>query len=420
MGERGLPVIIQVSTLDDRRTALVVSSSLIGRLAAATQGVSVGARQAPGLLGVFARVPDPRDPRGVIHPLPSLLAIAAAAVLAGARSVAAIGEWVADAPDPALARLGVVRDPLTGAYRVPDTATIGRVLADLDADAFDTAIGQWLSAVEPVGMADAPRRRAYAIDGKTLRGSGPAGGQRHLLAAVDHHSGVVCAQVDVEGKTNEITRFTPLLAGLDLTGVVVTADALHTQRDHARWLVDDRRAAYLFTVKKNQPGLYRQLKQLPWSKIPISDEVHDRGHGRYDIRRLQVVTVLGALRLDFPHAVQAIRVRRRRMNLATGRWSTVTVYAVTSLTADQADPAQLADWLRGHWIIEALHHVRDVTFAEDASQVRAGNAPRTMASLRNIAISLLRLAGRTNIAQALRHNARNPNRPLQLLGFGFT
>jgi predicted transposase YbfD/YdcC len=130
--------------------------------------------------------------------------------------------------------------------------------------------------------------------------------------------------------------------------------------------------------------------------------------------------VLGALRLDFPHAVQAIRVRRRRMNLATGRWSTVTVYAVTSLTADQADPAQLADWLRGHWIIEALHHVRDVTFAEDASQVRAGNAPRTMASLRNIAISLLRLAGRTNIAQALRHNARNPNRPLQLLGFGFT
>jgi hypothetical protein len=66
---------------------------------------------------------------------------------------------------------------------------------------------------------------------------------------------------------------------------VVTADALHTQRDHARWLVDDRNAAYLFTVKKNQPCLYRQLKQLPWSKIPTSDEAHDRGHGRYDIRR---------------------------------------------------------------------------------------------------------------------------------------
>jgi predicted transposase YbfD/YdcC len=409
-------VIIQVSTLDDRKAALVGSSSLMDRLAARTRGVSVGAAHASGLVDALAQVPDPRDPRGVIHPLPSLLAVAVAAVLAGARSVAAIGEWAADAPQPVLARLGVVRDRFTGAYRVPDTATIGRVLADLDADSFDTAMGQWLLTVPPAGAPDAPRRRAYAVDGKTLRGSGPAGEQRHLLAAVDHHTGVVCAQVDVDGKTNEITRFTPLLSGLDLTGAVVTADALHTQREHARWLVDDRHAAYLFTVKKNQPGLYRQLKQLPWSKVPTSDEVHHRGHGRYDIRRLQVVTVLGALHLDFPHAVQAIRVRRRRMNLATGRWSTVTVYAITNLTADQASPAELADWLRGHWSIEVLHHIRDVTYTEDTSRVRTRNAPRTMATLRNVAISLLRLAGRTNIAQALRHNARNPNRPLQLLG----
>jgi hypothetical protein len=111
------------------------------------------------------------------------------------------------------------------------------------------------------------------------------------------------------------------------------------------------------------------------------------------------------------------------MNLATGRWSTVTIYAVTNLTADltadQASPAELADWLRGHRAVEAVevvHHIRDVTYAEDASQVRTGNAPRVMATLRNAAISLLRLAGRTNLAQALRHNARNPNRPLQLLG----
>ena len=101
------------------------------RLAARTRGVSVGAAHASGLVDALAQVPDPRDPRGVIHPLPSLLAVAVAAVLAGARSVAAIGEWAADAPQPVLARLGVVRDRFTGAYRVPDTATIGRVLADL-------------------------------------------------------------------------------------------------------------------------------------------------------------------------------------------------------------------------------------------------------------------------------------------------
>jgi hypothetical protein len=114
--------------------------------------------------------------------------------------------------------------------------------------------------------------------------------------------------------------------------------------------------------------------------------------------------------------VQAIRIRRRRRNLATGRWSTVTVYAVTNLTTSQASPANLADWLRGHWSIEVLHHVRDVTFSEDASQVRTSNAPRAMATLRNAVISVLRLAGVTNIARALRHNARDPHRPLRLLG----
>jgi predicted transposase YbfD/YdcC len=261
-----------------------------------------------------------------------------------------------------------------------------------------------------------PRRPAYAADGKTLYGSGPAGAQVHLLAAVDHHTGVVVAQTTVEGKTNEITRFVPLLAALDLTGAVITADALHTQREHARWLVEHRNAGYVFVVKGNQPTLHHQVKHLPWSKALISDEVHTRGHGRYDIRRLQVLTVAPAIGLDFPHAVQAIRLPRRRMNLTNGHWSTVTVHAVTNFTADQATPAELADWLRGHWTIEVLHHVRDVTFAEDASQLRTRNAPRAMATLRNAAVSVLRLAGTTPIAKTLRSNARDPHRPLQLLG----
>ncbi|GAA1542180.1 hypothetical protein GCM10009827_072110 [Dactylosporangium maewongense] len=96
------------------------------------------------------------------------------------------------------------------------------------------------------------------------------------------------------------------------------------------------------------------------------------------------------------------------MNLTTGRWSTVTVNAVTNLTAGQATPAELADGLRGHWTIEVLHHVRDATFAEDASQIRTGNAPQAMATLRNVAVSVLRLAGTTTIARALRANARDP------------
>jgi predicted transposase YbfD/YdcC len=92
------------------------------------------------------------------------------------------------------------------------------------------------------------------------------------------------------------------------------------------------------------------------------------------------------------------------------------VYAVTSLTAAQASPARLADWIRGHWGIEALHHIRDTTFAEDACQVRTGTAPRAMASLRNLAIGILHARGDHNVAAALRRNARDATRVLPLLG----
>jgi hypothetical protein len=138
-----------------------------------------------------------------------------------------------------------------------------------------------------------------------------------------------------------------------------------------------------------------------------------RGHGRVELRRLQVTTVAG---LDFPHATQALRITRRVRSLNSHRWRTVTVYATTNLTAAQASPARLADYVRGHWGIEALHHIRDTTFAEDASQIRTGNAPRAMASLRNLAIGFLRLRGHRNIAAALRRNARDPTRLLPLLG----
>jgi hypothetical protein len=195
-----------------RRTALVTASSLIGRITARTQGVSIDPAQVPTLLQTLALVPDPRDRRGVIHPLASLLAVAVAAVLANARSVAAIGEWIADVPAAILAALGVVRDPLTGIHRVPDATTIGRVLAVLDGDAFDTAVSRWLVGLHTPSAQAPPRRRAYAADGKTLCGSGPAGSQVHLLAAIDHPSGVVVAQTAVDGKTNEITRFVPLLS----------------------------------------------------------------------------------------------------------------------------------------------------------------------------------------------------------------
>lgn len=168
-------------------------------------------------------------------------------------------------------------------------------------------------------------------------------------------------------------------------------------------------------MKNNQPTLYTQLKTLPWQQVPAGFDAREKGHGRAEWRTLKVTAV--AAGIAFPHAAQAIQIRRRRRPLtATQRWSTQTSYAVTSLPASQATPAQLAQWVRGHWGIEALHHIRDVTYGEDASQIRTGNGPQVMATLRNLGIAILKPTGHTSIAAACRYHARDATRVLATLG----
>ena len=163
-------------------------------------------------------LPDPRARRGVRHRLAAILGLAVCAVLAGARSFTAIAEWAADTEQATRDALGVIGV-------VPSESTFRRTLQHLDADALDAAAGSWAQQ----RTAPAPgRRRIIAVDGKTLRGSGTADGPgRHLLAALDHAHGVVLGQVDVEAKTNEIPMFATVLDRIDLTGAVITADALH-------------------------------------------------------------------------------------------------------------------------------------------------------------------------------------------------
>ena len=288
---------------------------------------------------VLAAIPDPRARRGVRHRMAVILSLAVCAVLAGARSFVAIAEWAADADQATLDGLGV-----TG--MVPCESTFRRTLQSLDADALDDATGGWAqqrTAPPPGG------RRLVAVDGKTLRGSGTAGEPaRHLLAALDHARGVVLGQVDVQAKTNEIPMFATLLDRIDLAGAVVTADAMHAQRAHAEYLAGQRRAHYLITVKRNQPSLHAQLAGLPWRQIPAADIQHDRAHGRAERRALKVMAV--AAGLAFPHAAQAIQVVRRRRPLSgknSKKWSTETVYAVTSLAVTQASPASSPAYCAG-------------------------------------------------------------------------
>jgi predicted transposase YbfD/YdcC len=216
----------------------------------------------------------------------------------------------------------------------------------------------------------------------------------------------------------EVPAFQPLLASLDLAGVVITADALHTHADAAEYLVTGKQAHYLLTVKANQPTLLARCAAIPWQDVPVADRTRDRAHGRVELRTLKAVTVT---HFGFPHAAQVLQVTRKTCELGTRRWRAVTVYAITSLAFAQASPARLADLLRGHWAIEnGLHYVRDVTFTEDHSQLRTGAGPQVMAALRNLVIGALSRAGPVNLAAALRHHARDPARPLATLGITHT
>lgn len=295
------------------------------------------------------------------HRLAVVLALTACAVLAGATSLLAVGEWIADVPADVLEALGLRPDPVMPQRDLPAESTVRRVLTRLDGDALDAALGRWLADRRTIPSGEL---RGLAVDGKSLRGAAKAGGRKiHLLAALDHGSRLVLAQLDVGEKTNEITCFQPLLETIaDLAGVVVTSDAMHTQTGHAEYLLG-REAHYIVIVKGNWKKLRAQLQALPWKDIPLQGRIKSIGHGRGEIRRTKVATVNSLL---FPGARQAIQLKRCRTDCKNGKTTITTVYAVTSLTAGQATPARLAQLIKDHWQVEALHHVRDTTFAEDA------------------------------------------------------
>lgn len=401
----------------------------------------LGGTEQACLLQALATVPDPRDPRGVRHGLPGVLAMTAAGALAGARSFYAIGQWLADASQCTLKRLGARLHPGSGQHVAPDEATLRRLAGDIDGDAFEQALGSWLSGrVRRAAAARARRgrkppkptrkrkakgqrqaRRAghrpplaqVAVDGKVVRGARRGDGRApHLLGAVTD-AGVVLAQQEVGCKTNEIPHFQPLLAPLELTAAVVSADGLHTQRGNAIFLREAKDAHFVFQVLGNQPNLFAQLDVLDWAATPVAVRTEERDRGRHEVRTIRVLDAPeGVL---FPYVAQVFLVERKVTE--GGQTSYQSVLYITSLSAAQASPADLLTYTRAHWTIEnRVHWVRDVTLGEDASRVRTGNAPRVMAALRNLTVSLLRLDGATNIAGALRYNAGSHRRVLKHLG----
>jgi predicted transposase YbfD/YdcC len=396
--------------------------------AVSVAGVPVG--QACGdLLELLAGVSDGRSSQGRDHPAAVVLALVAAATVAGMTGYTAVAGWVSDVPRAVLADL-YLRAGVLPVGR-PSRSTIWRVCTDADPRALDTAIGLW-TACRRSGQAtsidprpapnEAPDPQPgmqLRLDGKTVCGAVDADGdQLHLLAALAGHAQpgaptVVLGQAEVAGaKTNEPATARDLLTTLDLDGVTVTADALHTVKASAE-LIHRRGGQFVLPVKENRRALFDALNALPWQSTPIAASRVDTGHGRIARRTIRVLPAPPDL--PFPHVNQVWLVERYVTDSTGEHLSAVAQLGVASHTPEQATPAQIAAYVQGHWAIESLHWIRDTCYREDRSRVRTRSGPRVLASLRNLAINALRLAGRYDITEATRWASRNMTRPFTIL-----
>jgi predicted transposase YbfD/YdcC len=367
--------------------------------------------QLPGLLEVLALVPDPRRNRGRRYGLVFVLAVAAVCALAGARNFREAGDQAADLPQEVLARLGGKPHPLRRRIIAPSEKRIRTLLQAVDAAALDVLTGGWLAAMAGAGRLE-ETLTAIAIDGKWLRGV--AGGPVKLFSAMLHGNGVIIAQHRIPDDTNEITQVRDLLDPVDLTGAVVTADAAHAQHDTAEYIAGEREADYLLTVKGNQPGLQRAIYDKVSADCGAKPDYlgTDRGHGRTVRRSIWVTAADG---IDFPHAAQVMRIRRDTYDLDGTALAKEIVHGITTLDAARGTPGVLAALVQGQWGIESIHWIRDTAYAEDANTGYTGSGPQVMATLRNIAISLLHLAGVKEITRTLQAISRDRTRVLNII-----
>ena len=386
------------------------------RITAVTSTIKNGAGKVPGLLAVLALVPDPRRPRGRRFPLVFMLAVAAACTLAGAKTFREIGDQAADLPQNVLRDLGGKPHPLRRKVIAPSETRIRTLLHLINTEILDDIIGGWLRDLAAAGRLDG-LLTAIAIDGKWLRGV--LDGQVKLFAAMLHEEKVIIAQHRIPDDTTETTQVRELLENVDLAGAVVTADAVNAQRDTAEYIAGKtedggRGSAYFLFVKGNQPKLQRAVYDAIQRDCPRDPDYTelDRGHGRV-IRRSLWVTDAGDI--DFPHVSRVARIRRDGYDPDGTLTSKEIVHAVTSLDEGQASAAGLARIARGQWGIESVHWLRDTAWDEDANTGYAGNGPQAMATLRNLAVSLLYLSGVTEITRTLQAIARDRNRVLDYL-----
>jgi predicted transposase YbfD/YdcC len=375
-------------------------------------------------LSLYARLltlTDQRDPRGVRYPLAVLLTIATLAKLAEQNSPRAIADW-ARLRAPTLADLFGLDRPT-----MPHPTTWNRVFgAAIDPAQFTRLVADFLLAAATTPTDRKRKRRrgeiAVCLDGKTLRGTIPAGMTRgvHLLAASLPAQGIVLIEVAVDGKENESVTARAVLALIAVQGCVVTGDAMFAQRKLSRQ-IRRRGGDYLWCVKENQETLYTEVATLftipPLPALPddfLTATSVDAGHGRYEERRLTTSSLLVGY-TTWPAAKQVFQLERRTL-LADGSRRVSVAYGITSLPRTVADAERLLALARGHWGIEnGLFYRRDVTLGEDRSLLRRENGPLILATLNDLTVGLLRREGQTNAAAGRRIYAAFPDHAFNLL-----
>lgn len=374
------------------------------------------------LAAAFTQVPDPRRAASVVYPLPAILALAVAAILANHLSVLAIAEWGARQDATMREALGFPT------ARTPCQSTLQRLFRHLDGHALAVTLTACFRPSAMPATTD-PAPQGVAIDGKAQRGRlrfADATGPVHALSAVCHEAGIVLAHEPIAAGTDkaeaELTVAPTLLARIAWSGRVLTGDALFCQRALCE-PVREADGDYLLLVKANQEMMYRDIQLLfdPPATLPTAPLTDRRvgrtvetGHGRSrEIRELVASTALNGY-LDWPGVRQVFRLERTWRQ--HGRPKRALRYGITSLAPEQANPARLLALRRGHWTIEnRLHRRKDVTFGEDASLIHAGQGPIVMALLRDAAVNLLHGAGIRRVAACLRTHSQQPERAVALV-----
>jgi predicted transposase YbfD/YdcC len=254
---------------------------------------------------------------------------------------------------------------------------------------------------------------------KGARSRPPQGSVRQeaVVEAVRHDTGTALGHQRVVAG-DEIASVRRLVNRVCDHNTLVTTDCLHAHEPLAR-AIRAKGGHWLFSIKGNQPTVRAKLAGLPWDEFGNQHVTREKAHGRIEERALKALTPSAPSLVGFRGTRQVVKLarttRRKKTTTSPAATSTEEFYLVTSLSTDQASPAQLARWARGHWTVEAIHHVRDRTMDEDRHTIRTKNAALNWAIARDTTISALRLAGYKNIRQARRATIRDPGLVLQII-----